>query len=106
MAATGRKPTFLPEAEMDGGPDKRFQRPVFVSFGVEGEELAVRNTRQAAELLLTRWPSRRGPRHRDAVDACLKVLDGHRSTVDARDAFIEAAEEAGVLANESATSSG
>jgi hypothetical protein len=29
------------------------------------------------------------------------VLDGHRSTVDAYDAFREAAEEAGILAGES-----
>ncbi|MGO4842821.1 DUF982 domain-containing protein, partial [Rhizobiaceae sp. 2RAB30] len=39
-----------------------------------------------------------GPRHRDAVDTCLKVLDGHRSTIDARNAFIEAAREAHILA--------
>jgi hypothetical protein len=92
---------FPPEADMGDGSDKRFQRPVVVSLGQADEELAVRNTRQAADLLLTRWPARRGPRHRDAVDACLKVLDGHRSTVDAYDAFREAAEEAGILAGES-----
>jgi hypothetical protein len=86
---------------MENGPDKGFQQPVVISLD-QGEPIAVRNTRQATDLLLTQWPARRGPRHRDAVDACLKVLDGHRSTVDARNAFIEAAEEAGILVGESA----
>lgn len=85
---------------MENGPDKGFQQPVVISLDQGGGPIAVRNTRQATDLLLTQWPARRGPRHRDAVDACLKVLDGHRSTVDARNAFIEAAEEAGILADE------
>jgi hypothetical protein len=87
---------------MENGLDKGFQQPVVISLDQGGEPIAVRNTRQATDLLLTQWPARRGPRHRDAVDACLKVLDGHRSTVDARNAFIEAAEEAGILVGESA----
>lgn len=102
MAGTGRKPTSRPGADMDGGADKRFEHPVFIALA--GEELPVHSTRQAMELLTTRWPDRRGPRHRDAVEACLKVLDGHRSTVDAHNAFIEAAEEAGMLTGESAHS--
>ncbi len=86
---------------MDGGSDKRFQQPVKISLDPAGEPTVVRSTRQAAELLTTQWPTTgRGPRHRDAVDACLKVLDGHRSTVDARNALIEAAQEAGIPADE------
>lgn len=86
---------------MDGGSDKRFQQPVKILLDPAGEPIIVRSTRQAAELLTTRWPTTsRGPRHRDAVDACLKVLDGHRSTVDARNTFIEAAEEAGIQVDE------
>jgi hypothetical protein len=42
------------------------------------------------------WPVR-GPRYDDAVDACLKVLDGHRSSENARRAFVDAAREAGLL---------
>ncbi|WP_353640875.1 DUF982 domain-containing protein [Mesorhizobium sp. WSM2239] len=91
---------------MESGPDKPFQQPVRVSLDQGGEPIAVRDTRQAADLLLTQWPASRGPRHRDAVDACLKVLDGHRSTIDAYDAFRAAAEEAGVLAGQSVTSPG
>jgi hypothetical protein len=87
---------------MESEPDKRFQEPVMISLDQGGKPIAVRNARQATDLLLTQWPARRGPRHRDAVDTCLKVLDGHRSTVDARNAFIEAAEEAGILVGEPA----
>jgi hypothetical protein len=43
------------------------------------------------------WPGERGPRHRDAIDACLKVLEGYRSTIDAEKAFADAAIEAGFL---------
>ncbi len=41
------------------------------------------------------WPER-GPRHRDAVDICLKVQDGHRVASEAREALIAAAKEAGI----------
>jgi hypothetical protein len=35
--------------------------------------------------------------HRDALDACLKVLEGHRSTIDAERAFREAVQRARIL---------
>lgn len=88
-------------ADIDGGKDKRFERPVTIEIEA-GKPVIVRNTRQAAECLLMQWPSKRGPRHRDAVDACLKVLDGHRSAVDAQGAFLDAAKEAGILVDEHA----
>jgi hypothetical protein len=57
----------------------------------------VSSAREAAQLLMdVRWP-KRGDRHRDATDACLKVLEGQRSTADAETAFLEAASEAGIL---------
>jgi hypothetical protein len=90
---------------MESGPEKRFQQPVSVALA-KGETVVVDNTRQATDLLLSEWPARRGPRHRDAVEACLKVLDGHRSTVDARNALIEAAQEAGILADETSAPGG
>ncbi|MEX0407527.1 DUF982 domain-containing protein [Aquibium sp. LZ166] len=42
------------------------------------------------------WP-KRGPAHGEAVETALKVMDGHRSTVDAYDTFVRAAKEAGNL---------
>ena len=57
----------------------------------------VETTAQARDLLSSvDWPLR-GVRHEDAINACLKVLDGHRSTIDAQLAFEAAAREAGLL---------
>ncbi|MEO9337225.1 DUF982 domain-containing protein [Mesorhizobium sp. SB112] len=77
---------------------KPFDNPVKVELGPIGSHRMVKSTKEAAECLLTDWPLNRGPRHGEALDACLKVLDGHRSTSDARDAFIEAAKESEILA--------
>lgn len=78
---------------MDGKP---FSEPVDVMLG--NGRVAVETTQQAADLLMQDWPAERGERHRDALDTCLKVLEGHRSTADARAALTAAAEEAGILA--------
>jgi hypothetical protein len=76
--------------------DKPFDTPVGIDH--EGRKRDVISVAQAQRLLMdTGWPVR-GPRHEDAVAACLKVIDGHRSATDARVAFTEAAREAGVLA--------
>lgn len=78
--------------------EKPFDRPVTLELGRIGDYRRIWTTRQAADCLMTAWPLNRGPRHRDAVETCLKVLDGHRSTSDAREALIAAAEESEVLA--------
>ncbi|MEO3387208.1 DUF982 domain-containing protein [Mesorhizobium sp. CAU 1741] len=80
----------------DDTDDKPFDAPVTVHSG--GATRSIGSVREAYDFLSgTDWPGERGPRHRDAEDACLKVFDGHRSRVDARDGFIEAAREAGIL---------
>lgn len=78
--------------------EKPFDEPVTLELGRIGRYRQIRNTREAADCLMTVWPLNRGARHRDAVETCLKVLDGHRSTADARRALIEAAKESDVLA--------
>ena len=83
---------------MDGNqlPDKPFDAPVAIRMGEA--MCTISSVREALDLLAsTQWPGERGPRHRDASEACLKVLDGHRSTADARTGFVEAAREAGIL---------
>jgi hypothetical protein len=75
-------------------PDKRFAEAVEIDFGGVRSVASARSAAQA--LLDVRWP-RRGPRYRDAVDTCLKLLDGHRPPLDAHRAFVEAAREAGIL---------
>jgi hypothetical protein len=74
--------------------NKPFETPVTLAFGHAGEIRSIRSAQEAVECLMTLWPPDRGPRHRDAVETCLKVLEGYRSTADARRALIEAAREA------------
>jgi hypothetical protein len=80
--------------------NKPFEKPVVVELGHVGKYRQIRSTQEAAECLMTVWPLNRGPRHRDALDTCLKVLEGYRSTADARRALIEAARESEVLVPE------
>lgn len=75
---------------------KPFAEPVAIHL--DGGPVEVGSAAQAAELLAAAdWPGPRGPLHRDGLETCMKVLDGHRSTEDSRRAFIEAAREAGLL---------
>lgn len=76
--------------------DKPFETPVTLEFGRHGAGRRIGSAREAAECLMTVWPLRRGPRHRDAVETCLKVLDGHRSSSEARRALLEAATESDI----------
>nr|WP_210320165.1 DUF982 domain-containing protein [Pseudaminobacter soli] len=66
---------------------------------VDGGVADVADLIQAREILTESWPAERGPRHRDALETVLKVIDGHRSTQDAETALRDAASEAGILAN-------
>jgi uncharacterized protein DUF982 len=79
---------------------KLFERPVVVSRGTRGGSLTVVSAEQAADFLMADWPGERDERHRDAVDACLKVIEGYRSTEDAETAFRDAAARAGILSSD------
>jgi hypothetical protein len=78
---------------------KPFEAPVVVEFGQAGKLRPIRGAWGAADRPTDAWPLNRGSRHRDAVETCLKVLEGGRSTAEARRVLIEAARESGVLAN-------
>ena len=78
--------------------EKVFDSPVVLELGAVGRYREIGTAREAAECLMTVWPLNRGPRHKDAVETCLKVLEGYRSTADAREALVAAAEESDVLA--------
>lgn len=82
---------------MDAAP---FEKPVVVELGRVGEFRHIRSAREAVECLATVWPLNRGPRHRDAVETCLKVLEGACPAADARRALVEAARESDVLADQ------
>jgi hypothetical protein len=78
--------------------EKTFDRPIAVSRDT-GSTLKIASVQQAADLLMSAdWPGERDAWHRDAVDACLKVIEGNRSTEDAEKAFRQAATKAGILA--------
>ena len=78
--------------------EKLFQQSIAVSRGTGSETLEISSAEQAAELLMSAdWPGERDEWHRNAVDACLKVIEGYRSTDDAEKAFREAAAKAGIL---------
>jgi hypothetical protein len=69
-----------------------------VTVDVGHGPVAVPSTLQASRLLMSvEWPGRRDASHTEAVETCLKVLDGHRSTEEARAVFTVAAAKAGVL---------
>ena len=72
--------------------DKPFSEPV----ALRGGSTVLTTTEARDRLASVDWPVR-GTAHETAIDACLKVLDGHRSTIDAQEAFSEAAREAGLL---------
>jgi hypothetical protein len=58
----------------------------------------VKNAREAAQTLFdVRWPIV-GPKHRKAVETCLKLLEGKcGSAWEGKKAFVDAALEAGIL---------
>ncbi|MEO3386027.1 DUF982 domain-containing protein [Mesorhizobium sp. CAU 1741] len=76
-----------------------FDQPVRVFLDPRGNvAINVTSATQAAELLLTEWPTKPGAKHLAARKACLEVLEGIAEARRARLAFADAAEEAGVLA--------
>ena len=75
-----------------------FDRPVQLS-GPDGP-VSIGTAKEAFDVLSDpNWPDR-GIDHQQAIDVALKVIDGHRSAVDARDALVRAAREAGNLAEQ------
>lgn len=60
------------------------------------EVIIVSSVEEAAEELLTDWPSDDGDRFYEAIKACLDCLHGQMGTEVARQAFVRAAVEAGI----------
>jgi hypothetical protein len=73
----------------------RFAVPVRIAIGNVLYDVA--SARQAIDVLVNKWPSQRGPKYREARKACVAALEGKRSTIMARSAFLDAAREAGIL---------
>jgi hypothetical protein len=76
-----------------------FYPPVSIELGGAGEIRYVTSLREAAEFLVgTDWPGS-GPRCEKAADALLGAMQGHVKPDVARQAFVEAAMEAHLLAD-------
>jgi hypothetical protein len=54
-------------------------------------------SRDAVAFLMTSWPTKGGKSFSAARRACLQALDGRIATATAKLAFVQAAEEAGIL---------
>ena len=76
---------------------KRWKSYVRVELGGRDQRINIPSTRAAAECLLRSWPQEWGPRHKQAREACIAVLKGEQPPEFARQAFVEAAREAGIL---------
>ncbi|WP_149762223.1 DUF982 domain-containing protein [Neomesorhizobium albiziae] len=76
--------------------DATFQQPVHIAFGRPAPVLSITTTQEAARHLLgSQWPE--GPMREIAALALVGVSSGDVTTDEAREAFVDAAIEAGVL---------
>jgi hypothetical protein len=77
---------------------KNFEPPVGIYFGKMGQTCMVNSLREAAECLMSdRWPSHSGEAFEDALLTLIAVSEGRKPIARAREAFVEAAKEAGIL---------
>jgi hypothetical protein len=75
--------------------DESFDIPISVKTGRPGRQKTLASAAQAAQFLVDRWPeSQRGPKYRNALKACMDVLEGRKRIAAARKAFMQAATEA------------
>ena len=82
---------------MDDGP---FGKLVVIERGPPGAARSVGSVQEAAECLLDGWPRPHGALYVAALRACHDALAGKISTETARQAFLRAAREAGILIGE------
>ncbi|MEQ1938633.1 DUF982 domain-containing protein [Mesorhizobium sp. CN5-321] len=80
--------------------DENFDIPVTVETAQNGRFLTVTRTAQAADFLLHKWPGKRGPKHRAALQAMMDVMEERKVVAAARKAFTAAAKEAKVFIRE------
>lgn len=79
--------------------DKLFDRSV--NLVVDGQFRAVSSVREAMEVMLLSWPKGREAGHRKAARmVCMSVIEGLAPTQHAREAFVAAAAQAGILGSD------
>ncbi|MGE0502709.1 MAG: DUF982 domain-containing protein [Rhizobiaceae bacterium] len=82
--------------------NNRFDTPVTVRSPAPGPDRVLKSAREANDYLLNAWPGKRGPKHREALQACHDALAGDKPAMTARRAFVAAAREASVLVTDKA----
>ena len=75
-----------------------FSKPVSIAVGIVGDVRIVENARDAMALLCGNWRDQGSDRYRAAKRACQDAMRGDVSPEIARQAFIDAADEARMLA--------
>jgi hypothetical protein len=78
--------------------DGWFSKPVSIAVGIAGDVRIVENARDAMALLSGNWREQKSERYRAARRACQDAMRGDVSPEIARQAFVDAADEARVLA--------
>ena len=73
-----------------------WRKPVTVQTGLAPLR-TITNTDEASHFLLNHWPVRSGKMPLKAMKVFLAVLSDERPQDDARTAFVEAAQEAGIF---------
>jgi len=73
-----------------------WRRTVFINFG-RGMVEAIDSPAEALDHLAERWPIEGSRYHKLAKLECVGALEGYQSPEKARQTFVEAAREAGVL---------
>ncbi|TDQ16729.1 DUF982 domain-containing protein [Phyllobacterium brassicacearum] len=81
--------------------DKTFATPVMVSLGAMGLRF-VASVWEALECLRNQWPQQDSLEYKRAVRICKDALEGWMSAAKARQAFVKAAQRAGVFVDSSA----
>lgn len=71
----------------------------FVTVSLESSGVTtIKDAQEGVDLLLKRWPGKRGDKHRAALQACVDAGENHNKGLQgARRALVAAAREAGVL---------
>lgn len=78
-----------------------WNEPVEIELGQIGFYRVIANTEQAAETLLNRWPVDKGRAYNRAKRICLDVLMDNEDPLEARKAFLAAADEIGLSTRKS-----
>lgn len=79
---------------MDNG---MWEEPVTFETSKLGKYWTVTSTAEAARALMERWPVETGAAYKAALRTCLAVMEGKVRPAEARQAFLDAAEEADVF---------